>query len=754
MKSPTFELMQTFAYGLPRLGSSRQYKTLLERFWSDKISEPDFQAGLTALEKERLATYAQFCEMYPSGELSLYDPMLDLSVALGLIPRRFHPYQGLSSYYQMARGKAALEMTKWFNTNYHYLVPEWEEVPQLQANPQFFVEAFQLARTSGFAGASPALIGPYTFLALSKRDGQPLSPENMEKYAEQLLPIYRQILEALVQAGAQRLFLHEPAFVLDDVPVPLVGYLYHGLAGLPLYLLTYYEGVDFYPRVVELPVQGIALDLVSSEANLKAIHQYGFPQDKVLIAGVIDGRSVWRADLKAKANLIEGLLRQGLSVWVAPSTPLSFLPLTTAPETHLAPQLREKLAFATEKLAEIQTLVRHLRGDAAAAQAVTASEALWQKPPLGYHEPTRQRVQALTDKDFVRAVPYAERVKAQNTRLPLPSLPTTTIGSFPQTEDLRALRKAHREGKVTKADYDARIREKIVEVIRLQEQLGIDVLVHGEFERSDMVEFFAERLEGFAITNQGWVLSYGSRVYRAPIIYGDVWRPAPMTVAETAYAQSLTKKPVKGMLTGPVTILNWSYAPPHMPRETVAYQIALAIQDEVRDLEEAGIAIIQIDEPAFREGAPLKRRDWPAYFSWAVRAFRLSAIANPETQIHSHMCYSEFESILEYIHAMDFDVVSIEASRSKGTLVEEFGRFGKWDRQVGLGVYDIHSPAIPTAQEMRAVIEAARRVLPDALLWVNPDCGLKTRRWQEVEPALRNMVTAAEEARAATPSVA
>jgi 5-methyltetrahydropteroyltriglutamate--homocysteine methyltransferase len=744
--------MHSFAYGLPRLGEKREYKTLLERFWNGKINETDFRAGLSHLEKERLATYAQAVDTYPSGELSLYDPMLDLSVALGLIPQRFQPYQGLSSYYQMARGKAALEMTKWFNTNYHYLVPEWEEPLHLQADPNFFLSEFWLAREAGFSGAQPTLIGPYTFLALSKKSGRPLEPHEMETYAEALLPVYRQILEALVKAGAEKIFLHEPAFVLDDVLVPLVGYLYHGLSGLPLYVLTYYESVDFYARLVELPVKGIALDFVSSEGNLKAIEQYGFPTDKVLIAGVIDGRNVWRADLSAKARLIENFLKKGLTVWVGPSTPLSFLPWSVAPETHLAPELRERLAFAVEKLTEIQTLVRYLSGDASAAEAVRASEALWQKPPLGYHQPTRDRIAALKESDFTREVPYAERTRIQSQHLQLPPLPTTTIGSFPQTEDLRALRKAYREGKISKSEYDARIREKIAEVIRFQEEMGLDVLVHGEFERSDMVEFFAEKLEGFAITHHGWVLSYGSRVYRAPIIYGDVWRPAPMTVAEIAYAQSLTQKPVKGMLTGPVTILNWSYAPPHLPKEIVAYQIALAIQDEVRDLEAAGIRVIQIDEPAFREGAPLKKRDWPDYFRWAVRAFRLASRAKAETQIHSHMCYSEFESILEYIHAMDFDVVSIEASRSKGTLVEEFKRFGKWDRQVGLGVYDIHSPAIPSVEEMGAVIEAARRVLPDSLIWVNPDCGLKTRRWEEVEPALRNMVQAAQAARAKTPA--
>jgi len=738
--------MKVFAYGLPRLGAKRQYKTLLERFWSGKISESDLLQGLDELEKERLSTYAEYADIFPSGELSRYDPMLDLSVAVGLIPARFQPYTGLASYFAMARGAQALEMTKWFNTNYHYLVPEWEEVP-LQAEAAFYLSQYQLAQAVGAKGAWPSLIGPYTFLALSKKAGRPLTPEEMETYAERLLPVYRRLLEALVQAGAPGLLLHEPAFVLDEPPVPLIGYLYHGLSSLPLYVLTYYEAVDFYPRLVELPVRGIGLDLVAGTANRQALAQYGFPEDKVLIAGVLDGRNVWRADLQAKAREVEDLARSVKHLWLAPSAPLSFLPLTKAPETHIPQPIWERLSFAKEKLAELRTLAQYLTGDAAAAEQVQASARLWTGEPLGLHPPTRARIAALTEADFHREVPYTERSKRQQALLQLPPLPTTTIGSFPQTEDLRALRKAYREGTLPEAEYQTRIREKIAEVIRYQEELGLDVLVHGEFERSDMVEFFAEKLEGFAITKQGWVLSYGSRVYRAPIIYGDVWRPSPMTVAEIAYAQSLTQKPVKGMLTGPVTILNWSYAPPHLTREEVAYQIALAIQDEVKDLEAAGIRVIQIDEPAFREGAPLKKRDWPAYFRWAVRAFRLASRAKPETQIHSHMCYSEFESILHYIWEMDFDVVSIEASRSKGTLVEEFRRFPQWDRQIGLGVYDIHSPAVPTAQQIAQVIEAARGVLPDALLWVNPDCGLKTRRWEEVTPALQHMVQAAHAAR-------
>jgi 5-methyltetrahydropteroyltriglutamate--homocysteine methyltransferase len=425
--------MQTFGYGLPRLGEKRQYKTLLERFWSGKITEAEFGAGFAALEKERLSTYAQAVEIYPSGELSLYDPMLDLSVALGLIPERFRPYQGLSSYYQMARGKTALEMTKWFNTNYHYLVPEWDEPLALQANPAFFVEGFRFAKEAGYAGAQPTLIGPYTFLALSKKAGHPLQPHEMEAYAEVLLPIYRQILDALVEAGAEKIFLHEPAFVLDDVLVPLIGYLYHGLSHLPLYLLTYYESVDFYPRLIELPVKGIALDFVSSAGNRQALEQYGFPADKVLIAGVIDGRGVWRADLSEKARFVENLLKKGLTVWVAPSTPLSFLPWSVAPETHLAPELREKLAFATEKLTEIpDPCALSERRCAGRSRCTSLPSALAKAParlspadPGSSGRPSGERLRAGS------AIRRA-RTPIQREHLQLPPLPTTTIGSFPK----------------------------------------------------------------------------------------------------------------------------------------------------------------------------------------------------------------------------------------------------------------------------------------------------------------------------------
>jgi len=420
--------------------------------------------------------------------------------------------------------------------------------------------------------------------------------------------------------------------------------------------------------------------------------------------------------------------------------------VTVEPEDELPEGLKERLSFAKEKLKEIRLIKEALEGKEEAKKEVERSEKVM-TAVFAQNPEVRKRLASLKEEDFKRELPYKEREKIQRDILKLPLFPTTTIGSFPQTEDVRKMRTAYRTGKISEEEYKNFIRQKIKYAIEVQEDIGLDVLVHGEFERSDMVEYFAIKLDGIATTKHGWVLSYGSRVYRPPIIYGDVSRPKPMTLEEITYAQSLTSKPVKGMLTGPVTILNWSYYREDVPKREIAYQIALALLDEVKDLEKAGIKVIQIDEPAFREGAPLKKKDWEEYFDWAVKAFRLASRAKPETQIHTHMCYSEFNEIIEYIYQMDFDVISIEASRSKGEIIEVFEKFKGWDRQIGIGVYDIHSPAIPTKEEMKTIMLRAMKVLPKELLWVNPDCGLKTRRWEEVIPALRNMVDMAKELR-------
>ena len=752
--------MKALAFGFPKLGEKREFKRLLESFWRGKISEEELHAGMRDLALWRAELYRENADLIPSNELSYYDFMLDTALMVGTIPKRFGEYKGIETYFEMARGKSALEMTKWFNTNYHYLVPEIEsdEFCLFINKP---LEDYNFFKSRGY-DTVPQIIGPYTFLRMSKalrrKEGElPIyeierieSKDQFERLMSKLVPVYRDLLKSLKGAGCKRVHVEEPALVLDteDWQWELVERAYRELSqeGLEIAIFTYYDSVSDYERYVSLPVKALHFDLVSNEENFRSIREKGFPKDKELIAGIINGRQPWRANLREKLNLLEELSKVASDISVSNSCPLYHLPVTVEPEEELPEGLKERLAFAKEKLAELKILKLAYEGSQEAMREVEESQRVMELS-FGENPQVRRRVASLTEEDFKREVPYQERSKIQKDILKLPLFPTTTIGSYPQTEEVRKMRTAYRTGKISEEEYKAFIRKQIEHVIAFQENIGLDVLVHGEFERTDMVEFFAFKMEGIATTKHGWVLSYGSRVYRPPIIYGDVSRPKPMTLEEITYAQSLTEKPVKGMLTGPVTILNWSYYREDVPKKEIAYQIALALLDEVRDLEEAGIKVIQIDEPAFREGVPLKRRDWEDYFDWAVKAFRLCSRAKPETQIHTHMCYSEFNEIIEYIYQMDFDVISIEASRSKGEIISAFERFKGWDRQIGIGVYDIHSPAIPTKEEMKAVMERAMKVLPKELLWVNPDCGLKTRRWEEVEPALKNMVEMAKELR-------
>ncbi len=745
--------MKSYAFGFPKLGEKREFKRLLESFWRGKISEEELHKGMGELALYRAQQYKSNVDIVPSNELSYYDFMLDTALMVGAVPQRFGEYKGMETYFEMARGKNALEMTKWFNTNYHYLVPEVErEEFRLFINKP--LNDYEFFKANGIE-TSPQIIGAFTFLrmskALRKKEGElPIyeiekieSREQFERLAQKLTPVYKQVLESLKKAGCQRVHIEEPALVLDteDWHWEVVRSIYEELSkvGIDIALFTYYDSVSDYQKYVSLPVQALHLDLVSNEENIANIKEHGFPEDKELIAGVINGRQPWKANLKEKLGLLRKLSEYAGNLSVANSCPLYHLPVSVEPEQELPEGLKERLSFAKEKLEEIKLLKDAYEGCEKAEAEVEKSASLL-STAFAQNPEVRRRIALLKKEDFKREVPYAERDKLQRDILRLPLFPTTTIGSFPQTEEVRKTRTAYRSGKISEQEYKNFIREQIRKAVEIQEELGLDVFVHGEFERTDMVEFFAFKLDGVATTKQGWVLSYGSRVYRPPIIYGDVSRPQPMTVEEITYAQSLTDKPVKGMLTGPVTILNWSYYREDVPKAEIAYQIALALLDEVRDLEEAGIKIIQIDEPAFREGVPLKRKDWDDYFKWAVKAFRLSSKAKPQTQIHTHMCYSEFNEIIEHIYDMDFDVISIEASRSKGEIIEAFERFKGWDRQIGIGVYDIHSPAIPSEEEMKLVMERAMKVLPKELLWVNPDCGLKTRRWEEVIPALKNMV--------------
>jgi len=644
-------------------------------------------------------------------------------------------------------------MRKWFNTNYHYLVSDIP-VSQWFGTNQFYsateipkpaqftlhwrkpLEAFQ-KHMQGY----PYLIGPYTFLRLSRG----VEIEQLPAVLEQLLPVYVEMLSELQNAGAEYVHIDEPAFAMDvpESHVQAIQSAYKTLGTqAKLLVFAYYDSIDFLRALYDTPIAGIGLDLIRGKANLSHLSQHGFPSDKILIAGVVDGQNVWKTDLAKTAEQVRQLQSQtGAEVWIANSAPLFHLPVTVAPEEQLDPALKERIAFAKERLQELRLLKQLLTGEA--GEEASAWNTYQHSTDPWYSSAVQERVANLQESDFQRDLPYKERVKLQRERLPLPPLPTTTIGSFPQTPEVRQMRQAYRSSKIAAEEYERFIQEQIQKVIAFQEEIGLDVLVHGEFERTDMVEFFGEKMEGIAFTQQGWLLSYGTRVYRPPIIYGDVSRPHPMTVKEITYAQSLTQKPMKGMLTGPVTIIAWSFVREDIPVEQVAYQIALAIQDEVRDLENAGIKVIQIDEAAFRELAPLKRAHWDEYFRWATRSFRLASRAKPETQLHTHMCYSEFTTVLPYIDQMDADVITIEATRSKGEVIGAFEHYN-YERQIGPGVYDIHSPAIPSVESIQQIIERAVRVFPPEQFWVNPDCGLKTRKWEEVEPALRHMVQATQ----------
>jgi 5-methyltetrahydropteroyltriglutamate--homocysteine methyltransferase len=604
------------------------------------------------------------------------------------------------------------------------------------------------------------LLGPVSFLLLGKSRVDGFDPLDL---LDRLLPVYRQVVAGLAQRGAQWIQLDEPCFVQDrtDREREALAQAYADLASARgtanLLVQTYFGRVDdSYRALVDLPVQGVGLDLVRGRQNLDLIQANGFPSDKVLAAGVVDGRNVWITDLNATLDLIDRLL-----AWIAPerllinpSCSLLHVPIDVRlEEGHLDPRLIEWLAFAEQKLAEVVTLTRAVNEgrDSVSPVLQENAAALERRRHSDWvHQPAvAARVAAIRPDDARRSEDYPRRREAQQRSLNLPLFPTTTIGSFPQTTDVRRNRNRVQKGEITQDEYDRFIAEEIRKLIALQEELGLDVLVHGEFERSDMVEYFAEHLGGFATTTHAWVQSYGSRYVRPPIIYGDVSRPEPITVRWSTYAQSLTSKPVKGMLTGPVTILNWSFVRDDQPRSETCRQIALALRDEVRDLEAAGLRVIQVDEPALREGLPLRRGDWPTYLDWAVTSYRLATgVARPETQIHSHMCYSHFDDIIEAIAALDADVISMSNSRSDLELLDTFRRFA-YRQEIGPGVYDIHSPRVPSVEEMRRNLFATSEVLDRAQIWVNPDCGLKTRRWEEVIPALRNMVQAARDLRGA-----
>ena len=749
--------------GFPRIGLKRELKRALESHWRGESSAGDLQEVARQLRRRhwQLARDAG-ADVVPCSDFSLYDHVLDTAVLFNAIPERYRALfdqDELAGYFAMARGHkqggydlAAQEMTKWFDTNYHYIVPELTAGQRFALRGDKPLTEFAEARAQGHA-ARPVVLGPVSFLLLSKT----VDDSNRLQLLDALLPAYATLLTKLAQAGAEWVQLDEPCLVLDlnDAARAAYEHAYATLAatGAPRILLATYFGAldDNLQLAMRLPVQGLHVDLVRAPQQLDAVLA-ALPDDRVFSAGIVDGRNIWRSQPGQVLPLLQKIQARvgGERLWLAPSCSLLHVPIDLEAETSMSPQHRGWMAFARQKIEELRNYADALAGHAAAGARLAAQQAtLGQRVQAKgiVDAGVRERVAALGAQGNPKRSAYATRHAAQAARLKLPPLPTTTIGSFPQTEALRKARAAHRAGRLDDDAYERVLKQHIEHCVRFQESIGLDVLVHGEAERNDMVEYFGELLDGYVFTRHGWVQSYGSRCVKPPVIIGDVSRPTAMTVRWSTYAQSLTDKPMKGMLTGPVTMLQWSFVRDDLPREAVCRQMALALRDEIHDLEAAGIGVIQIDEPAFREGLPLRHADWPDYLRWAVECFRISTSdVNDATQIHTHMCYSEFNDIIEAVAALDADVISIETSRSRMELLDAFTRF-HYPNGIGPGVYDIHSPRVPTQTEMLDLLHKALQVLRPDQLWVNPDCGLKTRSWAEVEPALKAMVTAARELR-------
>lgn len=763
--------MQTNVPGYPRIGSNRELKKANEAYWAGKISLEKLQMTARQLRRQNWETLRDAgIDLIPSNDFSYYDQILDMCLMTGTIPARFKALQASQVtpaspelYFGMARGYqkngfdlTAMEMTKWFDTNYHYLVPEFDSTQNYQLLYNKCLEEFEEAKALGIH-TKPVIIGPVSFLLLGKiKDDALHLPDLLDK----LLPVYISLLQSLEKAGATWIQIDEPTLVLDLTPAEqaLFQYAYNKIAAVlssaKLLLTTYFGSLQVNTALtLNLPVQALHIDLVRAPEQLDTILPL-LPHHLLLSLGVVNGRNIWKNNYEQSLQLIRRAATAIGEDRVLISTSCSLLhtpydlDLETE-ETVLTPQIKQWMAFAKQKVYELTELKAILAGDHHLLQNNTRAMQERSTAAIIHKPAVKARLSALTAADANRQHAFGIRQQVQEAVLKLPLFPTTTIGSFPQTEDIRKLRADVKKGIITAQEYDTAIRKAIAASVHLQEGLQIDVLVHGEFERNDMVEYFGEQLEGFVFTKNGWVQSYGSRCVKPPVIYGDVSRPQAMTVAWSAYAQSLTNRPMKGMLTGPVTILQWSFVRDDQPRADTTLQIALAIRDEVNDLEKAGIRVIQVDEPAIREGLPLRRADWPAYLEWAVRAFRV-AVSGVEdaTQIHTHMCYAEFNDIIDSIAAMDADVITIETSRSQMELLEVFSSFS-YPYEIGPGVYDIHSPRVPTVAEMTALLERAAALLPARNIWVNPDCGLKTRKWPETEQALRNMVMAAQQMRIA-----
>ncbi|OCX97915.1 MAG: 5-methyltetrahydropteroyltriglutamate--homocysteine S-methyltransferase [Pseudomonas sp. K35] len=755
--------------GFPRIGADRELKKALEAYWKGELDEQGLrQVGRQLRAQHWQAQADAGIQLLPVGDFAWYDQVLTHSLMFGVVPQRFRPADGqptLDTLFAMARGVTnsccgggqAQEMTKWFDTNYHYLVPEFSADQEFQLSWSQLFEEVEEAQALGHT-IKPVLVGPLTYLWLGKLKGEDAEGFDKLELLERLLPVYGEVLDRLAAQGVEWVQVDEPILALD-LPQDWRNAFeraYNLLQRAPLKKLvaTYFGGLeDNLSLAAALPVDGLHIDLVRAPEQYPLILDW-LPTYKVLSLGLVNGRNVWRCDLdKALVVARHAAERLGDRLWLAPSCSLLHSPVDLEREDRLDHELKGWLAFAVQKCAEVATLARAINEptnedvvvELARSRAVQAAR---QRSPRIHKPQVQARLNAIEPQDSQRTSVFAARIEQQRARLDLPAFPTTTIGSFPQTPAIRLARQAYKQGRLSLGDYTEAMQAEIRHAVAVQEQIGLDVLVHGEAERNDMVEYFAEQLDGYAFTRFGWVQSYGSRCVKPAVIYGDLSRPQPMTVDWIRYAQQQTDRVMKGMLTGPVTMLMWSFAREDVSREVQARQLALAIRDEVCDLEAAGIRIIQIDEAAFREGLPLRRAQWQHYLDWAVEAFRLCASGvRDETQIHTHMCYSEFNDVIESIAAMDADVITIETSRSQMELLEAFRAFD-YPNDIGPGVYDIHSPRVPDTAEMVQLLEKAAECIPAERLWVNPDCGLKTRAWPETEAALVNMVAAARQLRA------
>ncbi len=761
--------LQASNLGFPRIGAQRELKKALEAYWSGETSERELQSVGSRIRAKNWATQRDAgIDFVPSNDFSLYDHVLDMAVMVGAIPGRFQSITDpLKRYFAMARGHqdasakvdiTALEMTKWFDTNYHYMVPELEADQEFELDSGKILGEIREARALGIE-TRPVVIGPVSFLLLSKLADSRFPFASTIGLLDKLLPVYEKLFAALSEQGVEWVQLDEPCLALD-LGAQSVSAFQKSFAAIKnwrkrpkVFLATYFGPLkENLALAVESGCDALHVDVTRAHLELPDVLA-ALPQNASISLGVIDGRNIWRTDLDAAFGMVQSAVSAvgPDRVLLAPSCSFLHVPVDAQNEKKLDPEIKNWIAFAVQKLSELKALALTALEPSPRGALIEANRAALASRAAspGLNNPrVRERCSGLTPEMHSRGAGFEQRAKLQGERLGLPLFPTTTIGSFPQTDAVRGARADWRKGLIDDSGYDEFLKEETRLCIAKQEELGIDVLVHGEFERNDMVEYFGEKLSGFAFTSNGWVQSYGSRYVKPPIIYGDVERPRPMTVEWSRYAQSLTKKPVKGMLTGPVTILQWSFVRDDQSRSDTCVQIAFALRDEVCDLEKAGLPVIQVDEPAIREGLPLRHAEWENYLRWAVGCFRLATSGvRPETQIHTHMCYSEFGDILQAVADMDSDVLSIETSRSRMELLEDFSAF-RYPNEIGPGVYDIHSPRIPTKDEIVALLERARSVVPERRLWVNPDCGLKTRSWRDVEPALRNMVEAAKSLRA------